>query len=97
MPRLQVTISDELDEILLNAFECSADKRRFIEKAIKLALENEELCSKFVIKPCTQTTTTISKPSTINYIENSQISRNADTTEVKKETTQIQFDPEFDN
>lgn len=50
MPRIQVNISNETEK-MLSTFNHPSDKRVFIENAIRLALENEELCKFFGIAP----------------------------------------------
>lgn len=51
MARINVTISDELDELLLTTFKNKGDRRLFIEKAIKAGFNNFELCGFFEITP----------------------------------------------
>ena len=96
MPRLQLTIPDWLDQILNKTFILRGDKRLFIQKAIELALRNEEFCNIF---GCSTHTLQINPPDKINplnYINVIKPPQNTPSHKLKAEVQQIKFDQEFE-
>ena len=96
MPRLQLTIPDELDQILNKTFILRGDKRLFIQKAIEQALEDEKLCQFFGVKPHTLQITTPNKVNPLNYINVIKPTQNTPSHKLKAEVQQIKFDQEFE-
>lgn len=96
MPRLQLTIPDELDQILNKTFILRGDKRLFIQKAIEFALRNEEFCNIF---GCSTHTLQITIPNKVNPIKQTneiKPTQNTPSHKLKAEVQQIKFDQEFE-
>lgn len=96
MPRLQITVSDEV-HTSLNQFKYPRDKRNFIEHAIRLALENKDMCKIYGMRDCIQEVVTNTRTNTIATINITHNTGNITEPKLKDATQQIEFDHEFED
>lgn len=86
MARLQITIADEVDQIL-NHFSHAVEKRLFVEYAIKLAANNPEICEIFGLNKAQLSVPVKASLSNMNMI---QVANN-------KPAAKVNIDSEFDS
>lgn len=95
MPRLQLTIPDELDQDLNRLFT-GGSKRLFIQKAIEFALNNEDFCKFFGVKQHSKLATISDEVKPIKHTNKIKPAENNQNHKVKTESQQIKFDQEFE-
>lgn len=74
MARLQITISDEVAEIL-SRIDCNMNRRLFIEYAIKSAVKNKEICEIFGLQDLSLALAIKAKDPAINTIAISKVNQ----------------------
>lgn len=95
MPRIQLTIPDELDQDLNRLFT-SRDKRLFVQKALQFALDNEDFCRFFGVKRNSKLATTSNKVKPIKHTNEIKPADKNPNKATKTEIQQIEFDQEFE-
>ncbi len=68
MARLQITIADDIDQIL-NRFNHANKKRLFVEYAIKLAANNPKICEIFGLTDRAQLSVPVKDKLSMNVIQ----------------------------
>lgn len=96
MPRLQITVSDEV-HVSLSQFKYPRDKRNFIEHAIRLALENKDMCKIYGMMDHIRVVVTNNRINPIATINITHNTGNITKHKIEEPTQQIKFDQEFED